>query len=239
MTVRNEQVKKLFKERGCGASVNVASLRSGMSTRTAAKYLKRGKMPTALRKIRTWRTRDNSFAQDGKEIGLMLKQTPDLQAKTIFDVSNERHPDCYEAGQLRTLQRHICRWHVLQGDDKGKTLFFLQVHIAGEAMQGDFTHTGGLRMTLDGKPYAPLLCHNVLPFAGWQWATRCVSKSIMSLKCGIQDAIFRLQHVPIWYQTDNSTGATHRIGSKREFNEEYRELFQHLGMTPRTTAIGA
>jgi hypothetical protein len=239
MTVRDEQVSKLFRERGSGASIEVASLRSGMSMRTGGKYLKEKTMPSQKREPRGWTTRSNPFAQDWEEVGLMLAQTPDLQAKTVFDVLSEKHPDRYTPGQLRTLQRHIRRWHALQGDDHRKPIFFPQQHIAGEAMQGDFTHTGELRMTLMGERFAPLLCHNVLPFSKWQWATRCVSESILALRCGLQDAVFRLGRIPNWYQTDNSTGATHRVGDKREFNKEYVDFVHHLGMQPRTTAVGA
>jgi len=45
--------------------------------------------------------------------------------------------------------------------------------------------------------------------------------------------------VPSWHQTDNSTAATHDLPSgKRDFNEDYISLMQHLGMQPRTIAIG-
>jgi hypothetical protein len=43
----------------------------------------------------------------------------------------------------------------------------------------------------------------------------------------------------MWHQTDNSTSATHDLPSgKRDFNEDYVKLMQHLGMQPRTIAIG-
>ena len=64
----------------------------------------------------------------------------------------------------------------------------------------------------------------------------------------MQRALFELGRVPEFHQTDNSTAATHRIpdGSaecfddgKRPFNAEYLALMKHLGMKPRTTAVGA
>jgi hypothetical protein len=55
----------------------------------------------------------------------------------------------------------------------------------------------------------------------------------------VQSAVFRLGRVPEYHQTDNSTAATHDLRTgKRGFNEEYVALMDHLGMTPRTTAIG-
>ena len=239
MCVREEQVRKLMKELDKGTTLSVASARSGMSRQTGAKYRKRAKLPSELKEPRTWLTRDNPFAVDWKEVEQMLAQTPDLQAKTIFDVLSERNPDRYEPGQLRTLQRHISRWRALQGDDSVQQIFFPQCHVAGEAMQGDFTHTGELGLTVAGECFKPLLCHVALPFSGWQWATPCQSESMLALRAGIQDAVFRLGKVSVWFQTDNSTGATHRVApGKRQFNQEYLDLMSHLGMKPRTTGVG-
>ncbi|HET6345573.1 MAG TPA: IS21 family transposase, partial [Myxococcota bacterium] len=232
-------MKKLIKERGKGANQSVAAARSGMSRQTAAKYIKLGKLPSELKEPRTYLTRGNPFESDWKEVEQMLAHTPDLQAKTIFQVLSERNPSRYEPGQLRTLQRHIKRWRALQGDDRAQEVFFPQQHLPGEAMQGDFTHTGELGLTLAGVEYKPLLCHVVLPYSGWQWATPCRSESLLALRTGVQDAVFRLGMVPEWFQTDNSTGATHRIGDgSRRFHADYVELMSHLGMKPRTTAVG-
>ena len=55
----------------------------------------------------------------------------------------------------------------------------------------------------------------------------------------MQEAVFRLGRVPEWHQTDNSCGATHQVSSGgRKFLPEYLELMMHLGMKPRTTAVG-
>ena len=92
-----------------------------------------------------------------------------------------------------------------------------------------------------------MLCVLVLPYSNWQWATVCLSESMVALRKGVQRALFQLGRVPEWHQTDNSTAATHRIaddlvarvdGSKRPFNIEYVALMAHLGMKPRTIGIG-
>ena len=55
----------------------------------------------------------------------------------------------------------------------------------------------------------------------------------------MQSAVFRLGRVPEWHQIDNSTAATHDLRTgKRDFNEKHRELMKHLGMRPRTIAVG-
>jgi hypothetical protein len=88
----------------------------------------------------------------------------------------------------------------------------------------------------------------VLPYSNWRWATVCLSESSASLRRGVQRALFQLGRIPQYHQTDNSTGATHKIsdedkktmpGKTRVFNKDYLALMEHFGMTPRTTAIGA
>lgn len=55
-----------------------------------------------------------------------------------------------------------------------------------------------------------------------------------------QSAVFRLGSRPEWHQTDNSTAATHDLATgKRGFNADYLALMTHLGMKPRTIAVGA
>jgi hypothetical protein len=58
----------------------------------------------------------------------------------------------------------------------------------------------------------------------------------------VQAAMFQLGRVPRFHQTDHSTAATHQIAhdaADRTFNEEYKALMRHLGMEPRTIAVGA
>jgi len=241
VAVTNEQVKILMKELAKGAPLEAASAKAGMTRQTGAKYRRLGRLPSELSKPRDWRTREDPFEAVWGEVVQKLQEDEGLQAKTLFDWLDERYPGRFQPGQLRTLQRHVQRWRVLDGDGAKRELFFPQRHRAGEALQVDFTHTGALKLTLAGESYKPLLCHPVLPYSGWEWATVCQSESILALRDGIQEAVFRLGRVTEWVQTDNSTAATHRIGEtdrKRPFNQEYVDLMDHLGMKPRTIAVG-
>ena len=102
-------------------------------------------------------------------------------------------------------------------------------------------------MTIAGQLFAHLLCVLVLPYSNWQWATVCLSESILALRKGVQRALFQLGRVPRYHQTDGSTAATHKIpegqaepieGNQRLFNTEYVALMRHLGMTPRLIELG-
>lgn len=175
----------------------------------------------------------------------MLQQTPELEAKTLFEHLREKYPGRYEQGQLRTLQRRVQQWRSTQGPEQEVVL--AQRHRPGEAAQTDFTHATELGVMIAGAVFTHLLCVFVLPFSNWFWATVCISESMAALRKGIQRALFQLGRVPQYHQTDNSTAATHRIpdgkkvhaeGNRRPFNEEYLSLMQHFGMKPRTTEVG-
>lgn len=214
-----------------------AAMRAGMSRNTARKYMSSGCLPSEMSVERTWRTRADVFSDDWCDIEKMLRDAPTLEAKTIFEDLQMRRSGIYQDGQLRTLQRRIRDWRAREGPDK--EVFFSQEHRPGEAMQTDFTWATELGITINGEEYRHKLCHMVLPYSNWEWATACRSESMSAIRRGVQAAIFRLGRIPRYHQTDNSTAATHNLGSGgRDFNPEYKDLIEHLGMKARTTGIG-
>lgn len=223
-----------------------AAMKAGMDRKTARKYVGAGRLPSELKAPRDWRTRPDPFDEHWPEVQARLEATPELEAKTLFEVLCEEHPDRYAEGQLRTLQRRVKAWRAAHGPDRAVVLG--QRHRAGEAAQTDFTTTAELGVTIAGQAFMHLLCVLVLPYSNWQWATVCLSESLAALRRGVQRAVFQLGRVPLHHQTDNSTAATHRIpdgeravveGRKRPFNDSYVAMMRHFGMTPRTTEVGA
>jgi hypothetical protein len=197
-------------------------------------------------KKRSYRTRPDPFSQeDWAMVTAKLTEAPELEAKALFEWLREQRPDVYVDAHLRTLQRRIRAWRFAHGRDR--EVFFAQHHRPGELAQTDFTEADELGVTIAGVAFAHMLCVFVLPFSNWQWATVCLSESIMAIRRGVQAALFQLGRVPEFHQTDNSTAATRRIskaerealpGKKRPFNTDYLALMRHFGMTPRTTAVG-
>jgi hypothetical protein len=226
--------------------IGLASMQAGMDRKTGRKYVAAGRLPSELAAPRDWRTRPDPFDTAWPEVEERLRLTPELEAKTLFEMLRVEDPTRFEDGQLRTLQRRVRRWRAAHGPDQ--EIMLAQRHRPGEAAQTDFTRTAELAVTIAGQVFAHLLCVLVLPYSNWQWATVCLSESMAGLRKGVQRALFQLGRAPKYHQTDNSTAATHRIpegqaehidGRKRPFNAEYVALMQHLGMTPRTTAIAA
>jgi Mu transposase-like protein len=225
--------------------IGQAAMKADMDRKTARKYVTAGKLPSELKQPRDWRTRPDPFEEHWPEVEARLRDTPALEAKTLFDVLQQQHPGRYEDGQLRTLQRHVKRWRAAHGPEREVVL--AQQHRPGEAAQTDFTHATELAVTIAGELFAHLLCVVVLPYSNWQWATVCLSESMLALRKGVQRALFQLGRVPRYHQTDGSTAATHKIpegqaehveGTQRPFNTEYVALMRHLGMTPRLIELG-
>jgi hypothetical protein len=246
------QVRKLMEEITKHGQVGRASLKANMDRKTGRKYVAAGKLPSEMIKPRTGeRTRVDPFAEDWPAIAEKLKETPEFEAKTIFEELMERHPGRYVEGQLRTLQRHIRGWRATEGPDK--EVFFSQLHRPGEAAQTDFTWATKLGVTIAGAAFVHMLCVFTLPFSNFQWLTVCLSESMMAIRRGVQSALFRLGRAPRFHQTDHSTAATHKIptgaasaelavkttSEDRQFNDEYVALMRHFAMTPRTIAIAA
>lgn len=218
--------------------VGLAADRSGMDRKTARKYVRAGKLPSALEEPRWWRTRKDPIEdEDWAFVQEQLRESLALEAKTLFEMLQEQRPGAYGEGQLRTLQRRVKQWRATKGPDK--EVFFSQEHRPGEAAQTDFTHATELGVTILGAAFAHMLCHFVLPYSNWESVTVCMSESLLSLRRGVQAALFRLGRHPQWHQTDNSTAATHDVGERqRKFNDEYASMVEHFGMKPRTIEVG-
>ncbi len=253
MRCTDAQVRRLMEELSKHGRLERAAMKAEMNRKTAAKYAKAGCLPSDLQVPRTWRTRADPFDGVWDEVASRLATAPELEARSLFEDLLAREPGRFDLGQLRTFQRRVKQWRAREGPEK--EVFFQQEHRPGEAAQTDFTWATELGITISGEAFHHMLCHFVLPYSNWQWATVCHSESMAALKHGIQEAVFRLGRVPTWHQTDNSTSATHKLSRaeieapreteelsgerSRGFNEDYLGLMRHLGMKPRTTKVGA
>lgn len=237
VSASDRQVRRLWMERDGGAGVVQAALRAGLHRNTARRYLAEGRGPGSGRPPRAYRTRPDPFEEHWAMLAERLAAAPGLQARTLLGDLIEREPERYGWGHLRTLQRRVRRWRAANGPER--EVFFAQEHRPGEASQVDFTWATELAITIRGERYAHMLCHVVLPFSNWGWATPCRSESMAALSEGLQEALWRLGGVPDWSQSDNSTAATHDLRSrKRSFNADYLALVAHYGTRPRTTGVG-
>jgi len=209
-----------------------------MSRPTARKYLAKKQVPEKLQAKHDWRTRPDPLERVWKQALDMLVDAPELEAKTLFEHLLEKHPGELQGIHLRTFQRRVRQWRLQHGPDK--EVMFPQDWTPGLAMQLDWTNANELGVRIGGEPYDHLLCHVVLPYSNWEWATRCRSESLLSLRQGLQEGVHRLGKTTRELRVDNTTAATHQLSSsdRRGFNPEFVSLCEHYRMVPRTIGIG-
>jgi transposase len=236
--INQQQLTRLVTEFKREGNLSMSAMKAGMDPKTARKYVKSGVVTLAARGPRTWRTRTDPLGAAWARAEVYLRAAPELEARALFEHLLETAGEALLEGQLRTFQRRVRQWRLEHGPDP--EVIFAQEHRPGEVMQVDWTHAKELGVTIAGQPLDHRFCHVVLPYSNWQWATRCQSESLLSVRQGLQAALHRLGKVPGQLQIDNSSAATHQIsiGGKREFNPEFLSLVEHYGLVPRTIGIG-
>ena len=132
------------------------------------------------------------------------------------------------------------RWKLEHGQEP--PVIFRQEHRPGESLQLDWWDANELGIEVAGEVFRHKLAAVVLPYSNWQWAQPARSESFLSLKSGLQSALWELGKAPRICQTDQSSTATHPKGKGqcgREFNERYLGLLAHYRMKPRTIALSS
>ena len=231
--VTNQQVRRLFKLIQSEKDFGIAAMKAGMDEKTARKYREIGKLPSDLKQEHDWRTRKDPFEDAWDGIKGMLSINPGLEAKTIFEDLQRKHPGRFADGQLRTLQRRIKHWRATEGP--GKEIFFSQVHKPGELCQSDFTHMDKLGVTIGGVPFDHMIYHFVLTYSNWEAGSICFSESFESLSHGLQNALWKLGGVPHRHRTDRLATAVNKETHPEEFTRRYQDLMDHYGLTPCKT----
>ena len=231
--VTDQQVRRLFKLIQTEKNFGIASMKAGMDEKTARKYRRHGKLPSELKQEHTWRTRKDPFEDVWEGMKSMLEINPGLEAKTLFEDLQRRHPGRFADGQLRTLQRRLKNWRAIEGPPK--EIFFAQIHKPGELGQSDFTHMSKLGITINGMPFDHMIYHFVLTYSNWEAGTVCFSESFESLSQGVQNALWELGGVPEKHRTDCLTTAVNKMTHPEEFTRRYQDLVDHYRIVPCRT----
>jgi transcriptional regulator with XRE-family HTH domain len=232
------EVQIMLRERRKGKTQQQAAARAGMHPNTARRYEQQGALPSQLKEPRTYRTRPNPFEADWPWVQTHLERDPALQADTLFAALVREHPDRYQPGQIRTLQRHIALWRAQHGPDQ--EVMFAQIHQPARRAESDFTHMSDLAVTLAGQPFPHLLYHLVLTYSNQEAIQICFSESFESLAEGVEACLWQLGGVPEEHRTDNLSAAVHQLDAdgRKDFTARYTGLMAHYGMRPTTNQAG-
>src|SRR5437016_1752688 len=233
-----KQYRRLRKKYAQTKHMSLSALRAGIDRKTARKYIQTQQTPQQLQKPHTWRTRPDPLAKAWPKAAQMLADAPELEAKSLFEFLLAQPEPGMTLDHLRTFQRRVSWWRATQGPEQ--EVYFAQKHTPGLSMELDWTHAKELEVMISGQPLEHLLCHCVLPYSNWEWATRCQSESFLSLVSGLQASLERLGKKPRYLGTDHSSAATHEIhpeAGQRAFNPEYLDLCEHYDLSPVTINV--
>ena len=152
----DEQVRLLRQKRMQGKSQEASAAAAGMSVRTARKW-ESGSLPSTSKEPRSWRTRADPFegVWDEEIVPLLVRDEERiLQATTLFELLEQRHPGRFGVAQVRTLQRRIRDWRAVRGPDR--EVYFEQTHPPGREAQIDFTHCAVTLLRKSGQVDYPV-----------------------------------------------------------------------------------
>ena len=226
--VKDRQVKRLWQALSSGKTLAQSADKADMDEKTARKYRDLGRLPNEVAPERSWRTREDPFAEVWPEVYELLEEAHGLEAKTLFAWLQTKYPGKFDDSQLRSFQRGVKRWRATAGP--AKEVFFSQVHHPGRLCASDFTHMTSLGVTIGGQPFEHLVYHWVLTYSNWESITVCFSESFESLSEGLQNAVWQLGGVPQRHRTDRMSLAVNNASSEKEFTQRYTGLLAYYGM---------
>jgi transposase InsO family protein len=159
----------------------------------------------------------------------LLQADARLNAVTLLEELQRRHPGEYDERVLRTLQRRIRQWRAVHGAER--EVYFAQEHPPGRLGLSDFTVCDELDVEIGGAPFPHRLYQFALAHSGWRHATIVTSgESFMALSAGLQAALWRLGGVPEEHRTDSLSAAFNNLAEEQELTRRYDDLCRHYGM---------
>ena len=230
--VTDLQVSKLRRKLMEGKTQEAAAASAGMSERSARKWQK-GPMPSDTKSPRTWRTRRDPFDSVWTSDVVPLLESDEgrvLEAKTILEELDRRHPGQFGEAHLRTLQRRVRDWRAVSGPSR--EVVFPQEHVPGREAAMDFTHATSLGVTIAGQLLVHLLFVLKLSYSGWTWVKLALGETFEALVAGLQGAFWSLGGVTEVVRHDNLSAATHelRLSGGRELTTRFRQVLEHYDL---------
>ena len=230
MAVTTQQVRVYMSTRRAGKKQVAGAAQAGISERTARRLERRG--GEQRQGARNWRTRTDPFAAVwASEVVAELERSPGLQALTLLEWLQERHPGEYPDNLLRTLQRRVKDWRARYGPDK--EVMFLQHHGPGLRGLSDFTTLKKVTVEVAGERLEHRLFHFRLAYSGWCHVRVVLGgESFTALAEGMTSALERLGGAPHEHRTDSLSAAFRNLDAEAQadITERYEALCTHYRM---------
>lgn len=206
-----------------------SAARVGISERSARRIEQADHLPSQ-QPARSWRTRQDPLdAVWEVEVVPLLRSDAALNAVTLLEELQRRHPGEYDSTVLRTLQRRIRQWRAVHGAER--EIYFAQEHPPARLGLSDFTVCDELGVQVDGAAFPHRLYQFALAHSGWRHAVVCLGgESFIALSSGLQAALWCLGGVPEEHRTDSLSAAFNNLAEQTTLTLRYDELCRHYGM---------
>ena len=229
--VTDGQVRKLRRLLSLDENLASAAGKTGMDEKTGRKYRDSETLPSQRGARRTWRTREDPFAEVWPEVQARLEVEPRLRAFTLFGWLQECYPGRFPDSQQRTFERRVRDWRGKHGP--GREVMFPQIHHPGGLAASDFTNMNSLGVTIAGQSFDHMLYHFTLTYSNWESVSVCFSESFEALSRGLQEAFWKLGGVPRKHRSDSLSAAVNNLSEDREFRARYRDLMDYYRVEPQ------
>ena len=226
--ITDHQVHKYKHHRNTLTQVASAA-KTGISQRSARRIEQSPALPSQLPE-RAWRTRSDPLSSVwDAEVVPLLQTDSQLNAVTLLEELQRRHPGDYGTNVLRTLQRRIRQWRAVHGAER--EVYFAQEHPPARLGLSDFTVCDSLGVEIAGVAFPHRLYQFALAHSGWRHAEVFVGgESFIALSSGLQAALWRLGGVPEEHRTDSLSAAFNNMAEQQTLTLRYDALCAHYGM---------
>ena len=226
--ITDHQVHKYKQHRNKLTQVASAA-KVGISERSARRVEQAEQLPSQ-HGARSWRTRHDPLSEVWDiEVVPLLEADAQLNAVTLLEELQRRHPGEYDSAVLRTLQRRVRHWRASNGAERD--VFFAQEHPPGRLGLSDFTVCDSLGVRVGGADFAHRIYQFALAHSGWRHTEISVGgESFMALSTGLQAALWHLGGVPEEHRTDSLSAAFKNLAQEQDLTLRYDALCRHYGM---------
>jgi hypothetical protein len=226
--ITDHQVHKYKQHRNQQSQV-AAAAKAGISERSARRIEVAQSLPSQ-RPGRNWRTREDPLsAVWDSEVIPLLQTDARLNAVTLLEELQRRHPGQWDTSVLRTLQRRMRLWRAQYGAER--EVYFAQEHPPGRQGISDFTVADELDVEIAGVVFAHRLYQFALAYSGWRHVSVIdCGESFMALSTGLQAALWTLGGVPEEHRTDSLSAAFNNLAEQEELTQRYEDLCSHYGL---------
>jgi hypothetical protein len=234
--ITDHQVSKYKAERK-RATQEIAAAKTGISVRSARRIEQATGLPSQ-RGERGWRTRTDPLAGVwDEEVVPLLESEPGLLGTTLFEELQRRHPERFEPGVVRTLQRRVRAWRAVSGGER--ETYFAQAHPPGRFALSDFTVADELNVSIAGMAFPHRLYQFALAYSGWRYAEVVLGgESYMALASGLQNALWAIGGVTEEHRTDSLSAAFNNLAEEEQLTTRYAALCLHYGMRASRNNLG-